>query len=560
MAVTASNATFSASEVRSGLKCSWVSSSTGFLTKGATVEDDHYLRNAAISLRMVHPRPATELTFTSVWNKWVTNAPLKLYPSAVGGCFPYIWSLVNAPSGMTIDSPTLTDNSTYNLRAAHGRITWPSPAAGDYTFYVRCTDQAGNQVTEKVTMNIADSNAIWCDAVSGTDSTGAAGTKAAPFKKIDNWYGGAGGMGAGDRASTTYANKLLILRAGTYAVPEDESAGNLNMGSNKPCSWVAYDTEAPVLDCTNSSLRWAASNGAGTINRAELIGITTKYEDSVEMADSFQVYLDVTPVSGESSSASCGHVIICDHTVDSWKNAGTANTDNPGALRNSDPGNDTWQYRCQFRNVQIANLGGGSQPLTGTQPSVILMLGTRQSEYNNIALNSQDGACNAVVKLKHKHRDTAVRNSSFKFSYDTANAVAPMMGGGGTLGDNLQLEYCRIGATSTSTGYAMNWGANSGTEGHYGDGFVRRCTFDGRHARLTNFGVTSCTMTRGSNVCQSSTVSTYTTGWEDNAAWSGSVTQESTDIAATSGMIDSSGLLTGASRTSYLGLKGWEIA
>lgn len=564
MAVTASNATFDVSEVRTGLKCSWVSSSTGFLTKTSDTETSHVLATAASTLTMIHPRPAAHLTFTSLWNKWVTNAPYKAYPSAVGGCFPYIWSLVNAPSGMTIASPTLTDNSTYNLRAAHGRITWASPTAGTHTFLVRCTDQLGNSVSESVTLNVADSNGIWVDTVSGTDSTGAAGTFASPFKTIANFYGGAGGTGvAGDRADSTYANKILFFKtAGTYTVPVDESTNNLNLGSNKPCTWVAYNDVAAVLDCSASGIRIASGNGAGTRDRLEFIGLTTKFEDTTQ-ANTFQMFMTMVDDGGDGAPAATvalgGHVILADHTVDSYKNQGTSGADNCGGIVMFDVDGASSAgkrvRRVQFRNIQIKNLGGGSQPTTGTQVAALLPMATRLSEYNNVTLVSQDGACSSLLKLKHKHNDVVVRNCVLIASYAATTCVSSM-GGGGTQGNNVQWEYNCFYMPTGGGNATLNHTSNQAAEGAYGATWFRRNTFMGDPPACRQIDETSGTNTiqRGANVLECATT------WVDNADWTGRITQESLDRQASSGLVDASGLLEGSERTSYLGIKGWEIA
>lgn len=568
MAVTASNATFDVPELRTGLKCSHVSSATGFLTKGASVDADHFLRTQAAPLKMVHPRPNAQLTFASIWTKWVTNAPYKAYPSAVGGASPYVWSLIGAPSGMTIASPTLTDNSTYALCAAHGRITWASPSAGTHTFLVRCTDQNGIAVSESVSLNIADSNAIWVDPVSGTDSTGVAGTKAAPFKKIDNWYGGAAGMGAGDRADTTYQSKVVIIRTGTLTVPVDEAGTVLGLGANKPTTWVAYDTESPVLDCSSSAI--ALNGNGGTANRLEFIGLTTRYEDVTDN-NTFQMLINPDHDEGTAGSAAtiaaAGHVIICDHIIDSYKNQGVLGNDNCGGIRMSDPDGATGlakkMRRIQMRNIQITNLGGGaSSPTTGTQVAAILPMATRDSEYNNIALVSQTGICSVIVKFKHHHENIDIRFLDIRPTYTGTSAISVQGGGGITQTDGPRVEYCLLYLDPTSLGIneaVMRVSANNSAEGKLGAMWFRRNTFMGHRPQLTDYdpAATPNSVRRGANVLECPTT------WEDHATWSGSITttpSETADLYGTTGITDANGLLEGANRTSWLGIKGWEIA
>lgn len=568
MATTAASRAMTMTSLRTGLSCSFLSSSIGFLTKGSGTsasESDHYNRNEGAPLEFVHPRPAAQLTFTSIWNTYVTNAPYKAYPSAVGGAFPYIWTLIGAPSGMAIES-VYGDITVYADRAKHGRITWASPTTGTHNFKIRCTDQNGKCVTQAVSLSVADSNGIWVDTVSGTDSTGAAGTFAAPFKKISNFYGGAGGTGvSGDRADTTYQSKIVFFKtAGTYTVPVDEAGQVLGLGSNKPTTWIAYNDVAAVLDCSASAI--ALNGNGGTANRLEFIGLTTKYEDTTD-DNTFQMIVNPKHDEGTAGSAStiaaAGHVIICDHTIDSWQNQGTVGDDNCGAIRMSDPDGATGlakkRRRIQMRNIRIVELGGGVQGTTSTQAAAILPMATHTSEYNNVTLVSQNGECRGILKLKHHHENVEVRCCDIRPTYTATAALSCQGGGGITLVRGPRVEYNLLYLDPTGLGVnegVMRVSANNAAEGKLGAMWFRRNTFTGYRPQLTNFdpAATPNSVTRGSNLLECAST------WNDNASWSGYVTQETTDFQASSGLVDADGKLEGSYRTSYLGTKGWEIA
>lgn len=554
MATTAASRAMTMTALRTGLSCSFLSSSAGFLALGTDEEDDEYLRNQVHALEFLHPRPPDELIFTSVWNKWTPDAPYKVYPSAIGGCWPYVWTLIDEPSGMTIQS-VMGDITDYDDRAAHGRIDWPTPVAGDYVFYVRCTSQDGKCITQRVELNVATDNARFVSP-SGTDSTAAAGTKASPFQKIANWYGGSGGTGvSGDRADTTYANKIMIFRAGTYTVPVDEGGGNLNMGANKPCTWVAYDGETVVLDLSSSGIRFASNSAAGTRNRVEFIGMTTKYEDTTQN-NTFQMFVSMENDSGGAALA--GHLIICDHTIDSWKNHGAVGNDNAGGIVGFDP-DPNWYRKHQYRNIRIVALGGGVQGTSGTQDAPILSMRVWGGEYNNITTVSQSGDCNTILKWKHRMKKVVARACYLVSTSSSASSTFAMQGGGGTGGDMVQAEFCALSLPLAAEGAnsgSIRVGSNTSTETSYGATWVRRCTIFGARPQLTNWDESAAdsTFIEGANVLEC-------TDWSDSAtAWTGAVTEESSSVQATSGVVDASGVLEGSYRTTYLGKKGWELA
>lgn len=540
MALTITNPTFSGPEFRTSKKASYIGSTSGFLTQGATVEDDYFLSTPFQTLTMIHPRPPTELTFTSVWNKWVTNAPYKVYPSARGGCFPYIWSLVGAPSGMTISSQ-LTDNSTYANRAAHGRITWATPVAGDYVFTVVCVDQLGARVSQTVELNVDDDNAIWLDST-GVDSHTRAGTKADPFAKIDNFYANSGGTL--DAADTRFSGKLLIVRSGTYTIPRTPTLLIMQYGSNKPTSIVAYDTEAPVWDCSSASLFGSAS--AGSI-RLEMIGMTFSGENEVDQDNTQQVHV------------TSDHLIICDHIIKDFKNGGDVDPvgpagpggDNPGGIRNSDSG---YTYYNQLRNIRMTGLSGGTN-MTGNACGIV-MFGLREYELNNIECLGLDGAIFCIVHMKHDHQFGVCRHLWLYFDKDTTQQFTGCFAitDESDLGGNeFEYNYLRM---LNSDDPCFNVGSNN-VAVTVNTIAMRRNTVHGGECKLTNC-VVGGDFTRGANVIQNAE-GVSSAGFTSHAVWTGHVIDESTSRTNTTGLVDANGLLTGSERTSYLNKKGWEI-
>lgn len=538
MALTITNPTFSGPEFRTSKKASYIGSTSGFLTLGATVEDDYFLSTPFQTLTMIHPRPSAELPTGSVWNKWVTNAPYKAYPSARGGCFPYIWSLVGAPSGMTISS-TLTNNSTYANRAAHGRITWTTPVAGTFSFTIVCVDQLGARVSQTVSLYVNDDNAIWLDST-GVDSPTRAGTKADPFAKIDNFYATTGGVL--DAADSRFHGKLLICRAGTYTIPRTSGQTIMQYGDNKPVSIHAYDADAPVWDCSNSSLQ---SNAAAGALQLEMIGMTFSGEDEASQLNTEQV------------SFTSDYLIICDHTIKDFQNGGSFDDDgagphvpggdNPGGIRNFDSG---YSYYNQLRNIRITGLGGGTN-MTANACGIV-MFGLREYEVNNVECLALNGAVFCILHMKHDHQFGVTRNCWLNYDFDTAQQFTGCwaINDESDLGGN-EFEYNFMKMLNTADPCWCLGSNNIAVT--VASLAMRRNTVLTGTARLTNC-VVGGNFIRGANVIQNAA-----SGFTEHAVWTGKITDQSTSRLNTTGLIDSNGLLTGAERTSYLNKKGWEI-
>lgn len=184
-----------------------------------------------IPLEIIAPRAG--LTTTNRYYKAYPGLLYDVQISAIGGIYPYTYSLTTAPSGMTVDSST-------------GIITWSSPPASGtpYDVTAAVTDSDGTTVTVSWTITVTTSGFYFIDAVNGkTVAGGGTGTFANPWKEIDDWY-------LGSWADSTYSGSFLYWRTGTYA-PEDSSGVNstyLSFSSYKPLVWLAYPGDSPVLN------------------------------------------------------------------------------------------------------------------------------------------------------------------------------------------------------------------------------------------------------------------------------------------------------------------------
>ena len=148
---------------------------------------------------------------------------------AIGGSYPYVWSISNAPVGMSINSST-------------GVISMASPSTGTYSnIQVTCTDALGTVDSETYSIVVGTSGWNFVDAVSGNDITGT-GAIGAPWQTLSKL-----------RASAASGSRTYI-RAGTYLVnglPIDSGSGTISQRTSlsQATICIAYPGDAqPVLD------------------------------------------------------------------------------------------------------------------------------------------------------------------------------------------------------------------------------------------------------------------------------------------------------------------------
>ena len=138
--------------------------------------------------------------------------------AVVGGLYPYTFQLLQAPSGMQIQTRT-------------GEIRWtPTQNNTSAAVEVQVTDSSGNTQTHSYLIQVTTTNFYFVDATNGNDSN--PGTLAQPFQTL---------LGIQNKGLPMTAT--LYFRAGTYP-----STG-IKM-STMPGLWMAYPSDTmPTLDC-----------------------------------------------------------------------------------------------------------------------------------------------------------------------------------------------------------------------------------------------------------------------------------------------------------------------
>ncbi len=156
--------------------------------------------------------------------------------AVIGGAYPYMFTLVNAPPGMAINHDS-------------GEITWPNPnATATPTMVV--VDAEGSRVAVSWTITVTTDGFRFVDAVAGTHAEGngcssgcGTGTAESPWRTISDAY------------LRSRGGEVIYFRTGTYGVldlPESRVGSDWERvefnEATRPVIWLAHPGERPVLD------------------------------------------------------------------------------------------------------------------------------------------------------------------------------------------------------------------------------------------------------------------------------------------------------------------------
>lgn len=161
-----------------------------------------------------------------------TGLTRTIHACAIGGSYPYTWSLTNAPAWLAINAST-------------GAMTLTNPTSSASDIVVTCTDSLGSTANQTWSITVGTSGWNFVDAVSGNDTTGT-GAIGAPWQTLAKV------------SSTAAANSRTYFRAGTYTMAglttanTDDINGEEYVGWNIVADsliWLAYPGDAqPVID------------------------------------------------------------------------------------------------------------------------------------------------------------------------------------------------------------------------------------------------------------------------------------------------------------------------
>jgi hypothetical protein len=189
-----------------------------------------------------------EITNVASDAAFVNNRLSRAYPAieynvriaAVGGVFPYVYTLGTAPSGMTINPAT-------------GEIVWPAPRAST-TAAVTVRDSVGAEVTASWRIEVTTERFKFIDAVKGRPASGndcerdcGTGTVENPWRSILDL-----------QRSRHAPGEFVYFRTGTYRVADVPRSQRGSVDTPwervefderaRPVVWLSYPGERPVID------------------------------------------------------------------------------------------------------------------------------------------------------------------------------------------------------------------------------------------------------------------------------------------------------------------------
>jgi len=463
---------------------------------------------------LVHPRPDSETTANAICKNAYTGIPYRLPVTVQGGCAPYWFTLVDAPTGMTIGE--IHSDTDYGI------VEWTNPTAGTHDVVVRCIDQELNAVTSRWTLTVGTDNFVFVDGVSGNDGTGT-GLIGAPYQTLGGLFG-----------TTTHGGKIAILRSGATQTTYNHPDVNTNLGAaDKPNAIMGHygDATKPIIDQDTHKFIAIDGSDPAVCN----IDFQNSPGDNSGVKDS-------RFISSSTSSAINRFVFFeLDFSGmvrgDTVNFPGTYGGDNPGAITLLNPGSMR-QYGT-FHSLTIDDF----------KASMIDMFNVQYWTIENCTLsNSTDTGFQGIL-IKSDAQDGSIRYTDGIVAQDHNFGVIEILGQEQTyVLDRIEVCYCKIKQTAQRAFTMNNAAANQSSAVEY---WAYRNTIQD-----TIFGGDY----------------NYTFNWEKNVIINDDtpkiptsgvnsviVTTDNAEYATTDGAVDVNMDLTGTARTTYLGTHGAEI-
>lgn len=463
------------------------------------LESGHH-EPAVIPLEIIAPRAG--LTTTNRYYKTYTGIPYRVPVGILGGDGPYHCTLTTAPSGMTVSKRKRTGGQDYWV------IEWTNPveSGSPHNITLRVQDQEGGDVSVSYTLTVDTSNALFLDSVSGSDAN--SGTSPASRKQtIDGWYKGL-------KTDSTYANFFIYYYTGTYYTADAPIEDGVRMactGGNKPQAHIGIDGESPVLDLTDSY--W--------INYSNSVGYWWSGFRITNVGSSAN--------KGIQWDSGVNNIVIFENDIEEPV---TGTGTNASIFFSAS--NTLTQYLAMIGNI-----------FEGTNnKDAFLVYSANKGVIDGNILNNNTGANGWGFYLKDNFSTWSIRSNT---GLSALNAKPLVRIDTYSTASDIDIIFNNY----KTSGQAVQLGFEAGPVSGIHD---RRNTWQTPHNKSQ--GVASGDWNATRNVVVHDGV--YTEGYRIQ---SGAVTITRTELlAATSGLIDpATGLLTGADRDTYLGIRGHEI-
>lgn len=477
------------------------------------------------NMRIVHPRPDAETNAYAAHRNAYPEMPYTTYIAIQGGAYPYFFELTTAPAGMTIGAQLTTVGGVQVADSTYARIYWANPTAGTHTVVVNVYDQDYNRggspsSVATVTFDVvcATTRYVFIDPVDGSDSN--TGAIDSPFLTIEKLH-------ANSSSTTTYTGKIVVLREGTHDVDGMATNGNryVMLSGAAPCVFQGYPGENAILNLYEG--HFATNTGSADMQFKDLT-----IQAAGDWTDDQYFFYNVT--------ATNRHSWFNVTFTNFYGGTSTTNYNNQSCIYYSNTGcNDIAVMHCTY---------------TGRMGNIMDCYNVRYMVFahntgSNLDTSQETNASNSsnLIYLKDSCRDMSIRANTFVTGMtNVAHGGFVGIGGqndGGAANSFDNIEYCYNKLALFDV--ASIYGFYEYAAGPVGDvwGYRNSCLGDVRDLVTTGDPATNL--------------------WENNVVVGGFTNMQNfTEANNTTGAstLDSNANLSGATRTSYLGIRGAEVA
>jgi hypothetical protein len=463
--------------------------------------------------------PQASLDTSSRWYKAYPGLEYKVPVGVFGGAYPFTYTLTTYPTGMTIHPTT-------------GIITWSNPTTENspHSVTVSVTDAESTTVTRSWTITVTTTGFIFVNASAGD---GGDGTITTPFNSFADFYGA-------ELHTNTYAGYFVYFRAGTYSLA---GCAFYNTGqqyycgypaSEKPHVWLAYPGESVTINHSADDVAGAFLNTSSWNGRADM------YIGGITFTNGLNHFWRV--YGARNTFYEC--------TFSTWGPG--VDGENSSALMWASSGGINGHYYPLVKDCTI------SEMISGTGNSFLKLYSTTKMVIEGNTMTTGSGAGEGIA-IKAWCEYTDVRGNTIDTPQHAIN-------GNFNICNHAWIRFNNIKNSNTTGGDGSTYGAltlNYNTS-NCGTMYIERNTFEG-NIIARELGTGDGPFHFKNNVIINENAGDVPAEGSHINCWSCTdasvLTIDSANLvgAAADGIIDTSGKLTGAYRSTYLGTKGHEI-
>jgi len=469
---------------------------------------------------IIHPRPSAELTTNSRAAYAYPGIKYRLPIGVRGGSYPFKFEITARSgtadvSGATIGNTLVISNDELIPADDYGVIEW-TPLAGDngktYSFTVRVTDQEGTTDTVTFNGNVDSSKFIFTDPAATGGGTGAIGS---PFTWAETFGTDEGVINAG---------KFVYFREGVHVFDGHASSNDnisISGGSDKPVAFLGYPNETPEIDF---------SQVAGHFNT---FGVDDFYIENIECRDNN----DLDSVGSFFRMFNGGDRQVIFNNI--WKNQ------TPAQSTSNNPACVYWSgNRGQYTFVSQNELKGSMQAFLQVYWRDDFVI--ERTTTTGLTVDAADGSNSGLIYLKQYNERGSVRNNDLIGITWSAGQAAFAIG---TSLAQIDIEVCYnkfehpTGGLNGEAAIYFVGGSDSAPD-TYEDIWFYRNNISGRIDLASDM------------------ISPFV--WENNVLDAANVPSQATTKTNNSESVadafDPTVSITGATRSTYLGVRGAEVA